>query len=413
MLAAQQQHVDHLPRGVRASVTVGQRRPQLVEAVGPRAAVAFLGQRDRVLQPAGLVVEQLEVVIELGAGPELAVQPLVAGDLTAAVVDRDLPRADPGADLQPGERDRHRVAVLADRDQRLRIHPRGGGLARVERLGRQRAQQRPLGRPRLPDRHRPPVDPPAEILLAAGEQQRVQLGEVTQLRDRHQVVAAEAADFALHATLLVRPFEARGRELRREQVVRAQRDEPVGLDPPAALQHLLHRRGQVVEPDLREHAAEPLERLHVQLQERLLGLDQRRLAERRARERRAHHEQMHLHRHAAEHDHASPQSTSASTPGAWTCGTNTSPTGHPSSRACAPAHTGAPSTSATSAPCSSTSRRQTRLAVCRCLRGASRSASSHSSITARYGPSFGAGLPTGERFAGGTGDANACFTVRR
>ena len=38
---------------------------------------------------------------------------------------------------------------------------------------------------------------------------------------------------------------------------------------------------------------------------------------------------------------------------------------------------------------------------------------SHSSITARYGPSFGAGLLTGARFAGGTGDANACFTVRR
>ena len=98
------------------------------------------------------------------------------------------------------------------------------------------------------------------------------------------------------------PFEPGGRELRREQIVRAQRDEPVRLDPPAALQHLLHRRLQVVEPDLREYAAEPLERLHVQLQERLLGLDQRRLAERRARERRAHHEQMHLHRHPAEHD---------------------------------------------------------------------------------------------------------------
>jgi hypothetical protein len=41
-------------------------------------------------------------------------------------------------------------------------------------------------------------------------------------------------------------------------------------------------------------AAEVLKRLHVQIQERLLGLDQRRLAERRARERRAHHEQMHL-----------------------------------------------------------------------------------------------------------------------
>ena len=97
------------------------------------------------------------------------------------------------------------------------------------------------------------------------------------------------------------PFQARGHELRREQVVRAQRDEPVRLDPPAALQHLLHRRLQVVKADLREHPAEPLERLHVQLQERLLGLHQRRLTERRPGERRAHHEQMRLHRHPAEH----------------------------------------------------------------------------------------------------------------
>ena len=115
------------------------------------------------------------------------------------------------------------------------------------------------------------------------------------------MVPSVAANFALDATLLMGPIEPGGRELRREQVVRAQRDEPVSLDPPAALQHLLHRRPQVVEPDLREHAAEPLERLHVQLQERLLGLDQRRLAERRAGERRAHHEQMHLHRHPTEH----------------------------------------------------------------------------------------------------------------
>ena len=46
-------------------------------------------------------------------------------------------------------------------------------------------------------------------------------------------------------------------------------------------QHLLDRRAQVVEADLREHAAEPLERLDLQLQERLLGLDKRRGTERR------------------------------------------------------------------------------------------------------------------------------------
>ena len=116
------------------------------------------------------------------------------------------------------------------------------------------------------------------------------------------MVAAKAADLALDAALLVRALEARRRELRAEQVMRPQRDKAVTLDAPAALEHLLDRGGQVVEADLREHAAEPLKRLHVQLQERLLGLDQRRLAERRPRERRAHHEQIHRRRRPREHD---------------------------------------------------------------------------------------------------------------
>jgi hypothetical protein len=82
--------------------------------------------------------------------------------------------------------------------------------------------------------------------------------------------------------------------------VRAERDEPVALHAPAAPEDLLDRRLEIVEADLREHAAEPLERLHMQLQERLLGLDQRRLAERRARERGAHHEHVHRRRDPGE-----------------------------------------------------------------------------------------------------------------
>ncbi|MDX6706594.1 MAG: hypothetical protein QOI48_2440 [Solirubrobacteraceae bacterium] len=78
--------------------------------------------------------------------------------------------------------------------------------------------------------------------------------------------------------------------------MRSQRDEPVAFDAPTALEDLLDRGLQVVKADLRERAAEPLKRLHMQLQERLLGLDKRRLTERRTGERGAHHEQMHLHR---------------------------------------------------------------------------------------------------------------------
>ena len=91
---------------------------------------------------------------------------------------------------------------------------------------------------------------------------------------------------------------------------------------------------------------------------------------------------------------------------------NTSPTGQPIARLRARTYWRTV-TSATSAPCSSTSRDQIRLAVWRCLGGASRSASSHESITARYGPSFGARLPTGTRLTGGNGDASAWRTARR
>ena len=240
-------------------------------------------------------------MIELGAGLVLAVQPLMARDLTPAMVDRDLARADPRADLQSGQRDRHRVAVLTDRDQRLAVHPGRGGLARVIRLARQREQQRALCRPRLTDRHRPSIDPASKIGLAALQQQRVQLGEVCDMRDRNEMIAPASANFALDASLFVCPLKPRGRELRLKQIVRAHRHEPVRLDPPAALEHLLHRRLKVVKPDAREHAAKPFKRLHVQLQKRLLGLDQRRLTERRARERRAHHEQMHHRRDPREH----------------------------------------------------------------------------------------------------------------
>ena len=61
------------------------RRPQLVEAVRPGAALALLAQRAASRQRAGLAREQLEVVIELRAGAEPADQALVAGDLAAVV----------------------------------------------------------------------------------------------------------------------------------------------------------------------------------------------------------------------------------------------------------------------------------------------------------------------------------------
>ena len=108
----------------------------------------------------------------------------------------------------------------------------------------------------------------------------------------------------------------------------------------------------------------------------------------------------------------SPKSTSASAPGACACGTMTCILSRPSSARRRATYRDTV-TSATLAPCSATSRCQTRRAVCRCLRGTSRSASSHPSITAAYGPIAGLGRGGYAFRGGGTALASACRTVRR
>ena len=106
MLSREQQDIDHLPGGLGRSVALGDPRPELVKAVGPLAAGALLAERDGADQRSRLAREQLEVVIQLGAGPEAADEAVMARDLSTAVRDRDLSGADRRDHAQPGERDR-------------------------------------------------------------------------------------------------------------------------------------------------------------------------------------------------------------------------------------------------------------------------------------------------------------------
>jgi hypothetical protein len=55
----------------------------------------------------------------------------------------------------------------------------------------------------------PGEDPAIKIAFAAGADQRVELTERRHVWDRDQMVAAEAADLALDAALLVRALQAR------------------------------------------------------------------------------------------------------------------------------------------------------------------------------------------------------------
>ena len=64
VLTGEQQHVDHLPRGLRDAISLGDLLPQLVEDRGPAAALAFLGKSERPSQRAQLACEQLQVMVE-------------------------------------------------------------------------------------------------------------------------------------------------------------------------------------------------------------------------------------------------------------------------------------------------------------------------------------------------------------
>ena len=88
----------------------------------------------------------------------------------------------------------------------------------------------PLCLRRLTDGGEPASDV-ARVVCAVGRlEQRVELGQALDARDRHEVAAAEATDLALHAALFVRARDAGLAEERVEAEVRAQRGEAVALD---------------------------------------------------------------------------------------------------------------------------------------------------------------------------------------
>src|SRR5580658_9169094 len=96
------------------------------------------------------------------------------------------------------------------------------------------------------------------ILLVPDVEQRVQLGYGADLGNRDQVVAAEPADLALHAALLMGALQA---GLAIEGIQAGPGPEggpPVSLHPgPGEAEHAGHRRSQVVVADLpRRHAAQ-------------------------------------------------------------------------------------------------------------------------------------------------------------
>ncbi len=158
-----------------------------------------------------------------------------------------------------------------------------------------------LGEPSA-DRLRPTGDRAVQVPDAARQQAVVELRQIGDLRDRHEVISPEPPNLVFDAALLVSPLNAHQGEPRFVEVMRTQRGKPLVLDPVAALQRLLRRSRQIVVADRREYAGEPVQRVHVPFEERLLALRLKRHHETRPREAGPHQEHAEHHLHAGQAD---------------------------------------------------------------------------------------------------------------
>jgi hypothetical protein len=159
-------------------------------------------------------------------------------------------RADLCAHPPAGQARGDRVAVTAHADHRLGVHARRDLQGGAVRLSWQIPEQPPLTLKRLPDRLSSPDDRAIQIRPARLLQVLVELSDAGHLRHRHQMPAAKTPDLSLHAALLVSPALARQAEHGLEQVVRAQRNEPVALHATAPLQDLRDRAAQALQGQL-------------------------------------------------------------------------------------------------------------------------------------------------------------------
>ena len=134
---------------------------------------------------------------------------------------------------------RDRVETAADRHPALAVDPVRAHHAWCRTARPAAAAARGASSAKCSPTLDPPVrDAPSVVAFHRRRQQLVELGHRRDVRDRDEMAAAEPADLALHAALLVAALDAGLTEEAVEAVVRPQRDEPFRLDPVAALQHL-------------------------------------------------------------------------------------------------------------------------------------------------------------------------------
>lgn len=217
------------------------------------------------------------------------------GHHRGAVEDNDLIGAQQGPQPGTDEPCRHGVVGLPDADPRVPVDSRGQRGPGLERLTRQRPQQRCLEREVGGDTDRAALQTAVVVGRVGGRDQGVELGDRVHPGHRDQVVAAEPAALDLDPALLVGALLARAAVEGVEPVVGPEGDPLAGLHPSAAEQHPSDRRLEVVVADVdHRHPAQLGERVHMAFQEGLLALRLERPVHRLARERAPQREQEHL-----------------------------------------------------------------------------------------------------------------------
>ena len=143
----------------------------------------------------------------------------------------------------------------------------------------------------------------ASVCAVGRLEQRVQLGQALDARDRHEVAPAGSAPTSpLHAPLFVRARDAGLAEEAVEAVVRAQCGEAVALDAVAPQEHARDSRAQIVVANAPRYPAEALKGERVALEERLLALAREAHVDRPPRVREPQHEHRQLGQHAVQPD---------------------------------------------------------------------------------------------------------------
>jgi len=211
--AVEQQHLDERAGATRITELPPGTGPEALVGPHERARLPRLGEGERAWQRAGLAHQHLEVVVERQRLLALAGMAPVAGDDPALVEHLDAPGAEPDRDRPTGESRGYRVEAAAHPDAGLAVDRRGEHDGGVERLRRQRSEERLLGGECLTHRLPPSVDVSPVVRLVRHPEPRVELGEAHDLGHGHQVAPAEAADLALDAALPMGPLKARRREL--------------------------------------------------------------------------------------------------------------------------------------------------------------------------------------------------------